>query len=184
MDSLDRELKQVEKIGRAAYDLIMRGEFGKANRQLRKLQNSFCVSEAERIRIPLAAFALRCQGRQKEAKDLIKSSISYVWNSPDAFALVRCDNPPANPRSKVLKIEILGGNLIVGAFSSFNEASVATIEVIAESQTEALLYIDELLHFSSPHERRVLSCISTDEVIPAGEHKGVIWLHPIRQMEH
>lgn len=184
MNSLERELRQVEKIGRAAYDLILKGEFGKANRQLRKLENSFCVSEAERIRIPLAAFALRCQGRHKEAKDLIKSSIAYVWNSQDAFDVMRCDNPPANEQTKILKIEILGGNLIVGALTSFNEASVATIEVIAENQTEALMYIDELLCFASPHERRVLSCTFTDEVIPDDERKGVIWLHPVHQMEH
>lgn len=184
MNSIEKEIKNLEKIGQIAYDLIAQGEFRRANQQLKKLKKTFCVSEAEQIRIPLEAFALQLKGQRAEARELIKWGIGYLWNSADAFAVFRNDNPKVTPASKVLQIEILGGNLAVGAFTQFTSTHVTTVEVIAEDETEALKFIDELLNFTAPKERRVLSCTTIEAETPLDEHKGVSWLLPVRQMKH
>ena len=184
MQFLENEIREFEEIGRIAYQLIIQGEFRNANRRLRKLKNSSYASQAERIRIPLEALMLQYKGQRTEARELIKLSISYLWSSADAFALFRSDNPLVTPNSKLLKIEILGGDLAVGMFACFNHSSIATVEVIAEDEAEGIKFIDELLCFCSPQERTIVSCTQLSDEIPQDEHKGVTWLLPVHQIDH
>jgi hypothetical protein len=177
---LTEELDNIQKTGEIAWQMVANGDFRNARRALKKIRNSFCVSESTRIITLIEAKILERTGKLEEAKERVLRSIYYVWGIPDGFDIISLSNPRIDAGSRHYYIEILGGLATLGAFTQFSHEHVASFDVIANSLEEARGYINEVANFADPQSARVITCDEQEIDDDTIRHRGVLLTHPFR----
>ncbi len=178
MSSIEMEQALIYKIAKTASNLIAAGKHKEARAKLKRIANSYCVSESIQLCSLLEAEMLSREGKQEKAEDKIKNNIGYLWGCSDALVILNRNNPTVDSNTKHYYIEILGGQASVGVFTVFSDEHIASFDVLANSEEEALSFIDQVCHFLTPQSRKIIKCEemefhSDDEV-----HRGVVETHP------
>lgn len=150
MYSLNQELKKIRDLGTKAMQLVDEGEFRKARRILKPIENSSCISESVQATSIVYAEILRRQGKYDEAIAKIKANIGYLWNICDGFLILNCKNPMVDGNTSLYHVEVFGGTACLGVFTSFPENYKTTFSVLANSEDEILERILELGVYAYP----------------------------------
>jgi hypothetical protein len=178
--SFSEELREVEEIGARAWRLALQGNSEAALRKLKKIRGSFFVSESERYIALVEAKILQRRGNMKAAQERIIRSISYLWGIEEGFEILSKGNSGVDQHSKLYYVEILGGLATLGFFTQFTADHIASFHVIANSEAEALRYIDEVANFADPDNRTIITCAASALKSRARKHRGVVQAYPFR----
>lgn len=184
--SLQQDLENIREIGSTAWHLASQGEFRNARRTIKKLRNSFYVSETQRFITLVEALIDVKTGNLPAAKTKILENVGYLWGISEGWDILALSNPTIDSNSQHYYIEILGGLATVGVFTQFSEEHVASFDVIANSQEEALQYIEEVANFADSESKQVQVCRAnplpeSSELEQSGlTNRGVIKTHPFR----
>lgn len=171
--NLASELKKIDQVGATAWALVMEGDYRGARRVMRKIADSLCVTESERVLTIIEAKIFERKGEKAQAKERILASLVYVWGSEEAFEILSCEHPRSDSNTTQFYLEVTGGS-----FLGFPSNCIASFDVLANSKTEALEYVRTLS--ISPH----LSILRSDEM-PRNEElrlrRGVLRAYPFRR---
>lgn len=181
--NINKELKQIEKVGAEAWGLVMEGNFRAARKVISKIKNSFCVSESRRTTAIIEATILQSCNNQKEAKIKIINNLGYLWGVTDGFLIIAASNPRTDEHSSHYYIEILGGQASLGTLVQFTDRHIASFDVIANSTEEALSYVDEVANFADPTSKLVLTCAVNRLDSGLYTNRGVVQAYPFRIAE-
>jgi len=174
------ELNLIEEVGAAAWSFVMEGQFQSARRALAKIKHSHCLTESERVIAIVEAKILQRCGRLDDAKARILKSIGFLWSSAEGFEILAAGNPKSNEQSKEYYIEILGGRASIANFLTFTDKHIASFDVIANSEAEALGYIESICNFSEPQSRMLLESREREIDIQVHPRRGVMHAYPFR----
>src|SRR5262245_36118166 len=137
MDLL-RELDRIDEVGAKAWSLVMAGKFRPARRELKKIKNSFCNLEKQRVSTLVEAKIHQRLDEHEKAKERILSSMHCVWGVPEAFEILAATNLRADEESRKYRLEVVGRIVTPEAFPKRKNKYVVACDVIANSKDEAL----------------------------------------------
>ncbi|MCC6953073.1 MAG: hypothetical protein IT290_03040 [Deltaproteobacteria bacterium] len=83
-------------------------------------------------------------------------------------------------KAREYHIEFLGGLASLGIFTQFTEEHIASFDVIAHSEEEAIKYIDEWCVFADKENRSLLHCSHAPVTDKEIRNCGVIRAYPFR----
>ena len=170
MNQIANELERIDKVGASAWAAVNEGKWRRARQELRKIANSFCIVESDRVRFFIESEILSRQGMQQEASNLIRDNLYALWGCSDALALYNRIHQNVNEGTKTFVVSVRGGNKFLG----FAQQYVVSYEILAESQTQALNYLSELRIYSSKVELDVVKLLEYKDVDEEFHQQGVI----------
>ena len=173
------ELRRIDDIGARAWQYVCAGEFGKAERALKKLEDSCCVFESTEVVSLVTAEILARQGKFEEAAEVIKRHISFLWGRPDGLEIMNRANPEVDEESRLFQVKLQGGAAIWG----FTDDNWTMFDVIANSEKEALQWIDALGIYRNPEKRKILASRVVEYLGCDLTHRGVVRTYPFSSVE-
>ncbi len=172
MNLIDRELEAIDATGALAWSYVEQGEWRKARRSLKKIRNSFCVTESDRLHVAINAEILSRQGRQEEAKSEIRKNLYSVWSYPEIWDCYNRQHAVVGEGTKQFVLSIKGSNTLVGSGHSL----IGTIVLLANSEDEALSYLREIELYG---DDMTIWRVSSSAMFPdAFLRRGIISCHP------
>lgn len=175
-----QEIARIERVEATAWTYVMEGNFRKARREVKKIRQSMCVTESEQAVALVEAKILERCGDNAAARERILSSICYLWGRPEAFEILSNSNPAVDVASRLFHLEILGSCTQFG----FTADHITTVDVIANSQEEAVAYVQEVCGCGESSSRSIIHCsdISLEDAAPSEmpRHRGILLTYPFR----
>ena len=139
-----------------------------------------CVSEGERARTLVESTILQMTGDKDAARRRVLESMGYLWGTPEALEILSATQPAADQNTYMFHIEILGGLASFGYFTQFSEEHIGTFDVLANSEEEALGYIDEVANFANPSAKLIIASTKSKIEPSPNTHRGVCKTYPFR----
>lgn len=152
MDIISNELRKISRVGAEAMNWVELGQWRKARRALKKIRNSFCIIDKERVCCFIEASILSHQGKHEEAAMKIRENLHAVWGYIDAFKLMNRINPQVTEESLTYILTVQGRNSLIGDTDRF----ACEYEIIARSYEEAVSYIADLGIYPKATELNVI----------------------------
>ncbi len=171
---IEKELRRIDEIGLEAWEYVCEGEFRKARRVLRQIENSFCCTESSQVICIIYAEIAHRKGNYDEAATLIKANIGSLWGIPDGLEILNRRNPPADEDTRLFRIKISGGRIVVGMPDDY----ATVFEIIARSELEAWQWLDALELYERPERRRIHECVVSDFDRKLYRRCGVVKTNP------
>jgi hypothetical protein len=166
------------ELTKAAYQSILADNISAAKKILKKIRRLKPITETNRS-ITFTEAAIFLQKKDKrQAKRRILNDNYGAWGSADLWYLLRLCNPLVDSNSKTYQMTLRGGRACFG-FTCFSDQHECDLEVIANSQEEALQYARELCNFASPETVDLVSIV----VSPPTEenyNRGIVMTSPFR----
>ena len=178
----DEEMRRIEVVTNKAFEEAVKGNFSKAERIISKVRKSWCVTESVRSSVLIESYTLLQKKKKKRAKQIILNNNFAAWGSPDLLHILRLCNPAIDQETKLFQLTLKGGYATFGAFSQFSNEHACELEVVANSETEALNYAKELCRFAEPERVSLLSLVEFG--CPEDEsNRGILKTNPFKLVE-
>ena len=104
----------------------------------------------------LPPLILLAENKKYAARKLICQRNYAAWESAQLKQILRLYYPPCDSDTKLYHLRIKGGLASFGPFTQFSNQHYFDIEVIANSELEALQYAVEFANFSAPEQINVV----------------------------
>ena len=159
---------QIDSVLSKAIQCIENGEFKKAEKLRRSLQNSWAVSEAERASAIITGYSLYTRQKKSRAKEHCLQRICYLWDNPDGLFFIRQPHPAPTKGTFWYELQVTGGCAQLGAFTQFTQEHKSSFLVLANAEFQAIKFIEEVANYAHSDEKEValLAALQLDE----GQH--------------
>lgn len=152
---LKQEIEWISRTTACALRLIKEGQHSTALEMIKECKRSFCATESTSAITSVEALILLAENKKYKARKLICERNYAAWESTRLKEILRLCYPPCDSGTKLYHLRIKGGLASFGPFTQFSNQHYFDIEVIANSQSEALQYAVEFANFSAPEQIKV-----------------------------
>jgi hypothetical protein len=169
---------EARELTEAAYRAIQADDITTAKKILKKIRRLMPITETDRSVTFVEAAILLQKKNKRMAKRCILNNNYGTWGSADLWYLLRLCNPKVDSDSKLYSFTLRGGYACFG-FRCFSDQHICDLEIIANSQEEALQYAGELCRFEAPETVELVSV--EIRTLPEDEfNRGIIMTSPFR----
>ncbi|MCB0359384.1 MAG: hypothetical protein KDD44_07100 [Bdellovibrionales bacterium] len=160
MRGLEQELDYIDGLVATGLACLEKGDTETIDEITRQLRSSWAVGEAARGCAMLEGVRLLGRKNSEQAKQRCLEDISYLWDDPDGFAIIRRCHPPASLRTRLYDILIRGGSAVLRPVGQFTNDHLCRFLVAAENADEVIGYISELCGFQDVPALQILEILS------------------------
>ncbi len=156
--NIEEQLEYVDEATTRAFEHITNGELKKALSVASQLKGLTVTNEASRAEAIIKGYVLHAKRKNRRAKELCLKSVAYLWGNYDGLYLIRQSHPEPNRDTRFFNITIKGGCAAFGLFTVFTSEHVSDFEVVANSEEEAIRYVEEVAPYQESDAKIVLDC--------------------------